>query len=153
CMVQVDPEVGMAFDEAMAELRAGGAIVSDVKLPTLAHGGAALGASIMAEASTALIALLGPRMGRIGIDTRIFLELGKSVTAQQYLSAQRPGTRLYEEMRAAFASVDLLATPATLLPAPRLDAFAVRIGDQDIAAIEAISRLTAPFNLTGLPAL
>src|SRR5207247_2496888 len=62
-------------------------------------------------------------------------------------------SRLYEEMRAVLARVDLLATPATVLAAPRPDELEVRLGDAEMGAFEAICRLSGPFNLTGLPAL
>src|SRR5439155_27078380 len=69
------------------------------------------------------------------------------------LAAVQLRTRLYEEARAAFARVDLRALPATPLPAPRVGDLTVRLGDQTVGVVEAISRFTAPFNLTGLPAL
>ena len=75
------------------------------------------------------------------------------MTARQYLAAQRLRTRLYEELRGAMATVDLLVTPATCLPAPRIDALAASLGGGESGILEAICRLTAPFNLTGVPAL
>src|SRR5438874_1409619 len=73
--------------------------------------------------------------------------------ADPHLAAQRRATRLYDEMRAALARVDLLVTPATVLAAPLLDELQVRVGDTQMGTLEAICRLSGPFNLTGLPAL
>ena len=149
----VDPEVVRAFEAALDELGSAGATVSDVTLPSLGHAGPALGAVILAEARSALVPLLGARRERASVDLRVYLELGKLVTAEQYVAAQRVRSRLYEEMRAVLARVDLLATPATVLAAPRPDELEVRLGDAEMGAFEAICRLSGPFNLTGLPAL
>jgi len=70
-----------------------------------------------------------------------------------FRAAQRLRTRLYEEARATFARVDLLALPATPVAAPGVDEMLVRLGGQDLDVAQAITRLTAPFNLLGLPAL
>jgi len=150
----LDPEVERTFAAALRELGAAGAVVSDVSLPALGDAGPALGAIILAEARSALAPPLAARRERVSIELRVYLELGKLVTAEHYLAAQRLRSRLYEETRAAFARVDLLATPATVLAAPRLEELLqVRIGDRDMGVLEAICRLTGPFNLTGLPAL
>jgi aspartyl-tRNA(Asn)/glutamyl-tRNA(Gln) amidotransferase subunit A len=149
----VDPEVSRVFEAALADLRAAGAAVGDVTVPALEHSGQALGAVIISEAGAALRPLLGERIEQVSIEVRVYLELAKLLSAETYLAAQRYRTRLYEEMRAALATADVLALPTTLLPPPRDGELAVRIGTSDVGAIEAIARLTGPFNLTGLPAL
>jgi aspartyl-tRNA(Asn)/glutamyl-tRNA(Gln) amidotransferase subunit A len=149
----IDAEVGHVFEEALGALRAAGAAVCEVALPALDHAVPALAATILAEANAALRPLLGSRIERVSTEVRVYLELGKTVTAESYLAAQRLRTVLYEEARRAFARVDLLALPATVLPAPRASELRVRLGGVEVGVIEAISRLTAPANLTGLPAL
>src|SRR5262249_62313027 len=72
---------------------------------------------------------------------------------RHYVAGQRLRARLYEEARAALARVDLLALPATALPAQRVETLTVRLGDRELGVQQAIARLTGPFNLTGLPAL
>lgn len=153
CGSPIDGGVAAAFDAALSALRAAGATVMDVVLPSLAHAGPALGAIILPEACAALRPLLGERIEQVSIETRIFLELGKVVTAQQYLAAQRLRTRLYEEARAAFEGVDILAVPGTPLPAPRVEDLTVQMAGETVGVVEALSRFTVPFNLTGLPAL
>src|SRR5207247_117913 len=123
----VDPEVLRAFEAALGELGHAGATVEDVTIPSLDHAGPALGALILGEARSALAPLLRNRWERVSVELRVYLELGKLVGAGQYLAAQRLRTRLYDEMRAALARVDLLATPATVLAAPRLDELQVRV--------------------------
>ncbi len=143
-----------AFDRALADLRSAGATVTDVALPTLTPlTAAALGAIILTEASAALEPLIGARRECLGIETHIYFEFAKVVTASHYVAAQRLRTRLYEEMRAVLERVDLLATPGTVLPAPRIGELQVRLDGVEVGTTDAITRLTGPFNLTGLPAL
>jgi aspartyl-tRNA(Asn)/glutamyl-tRNA(Gln) amidotransferase subunit A len=153
CGTPIDAEVASAFEAALAALRGEGAVLSNVALPTLRLASPMLGAVILAEARSALGPLIAPRLDRIGIESRVYLELGKVVSAGHYLAAQRLRTRLYEEMLAALRAVDVLATPATPLPAPRIGEIVVRLGDDEVGAVEAICRFSGPFNLTGLPAL
>jgi aspartyl-tRNA(Asn)/glutamyl-tRNA(Gln) amidotransferase subunit A len=82
-----------------------------------------------------------------------YLQLGRALGARHYLAAQRLRTRLYEEMRGALGAADLLATPTTTLPAPAIDTLDTLDGGIEPGTIDALTRLTGPFNLTGLPAL
>jgi aspartyl-tRNA(Asn)/glutamyl-tRNA(Gln) amidotransferase subunit A len=149
----VDAEVVHRFEEALAVLHEAGAAIVDVTLPMLEHAAAALGATILAEATAALRPLLGARLDAVSLEVRAYLELGKVVSAESYLAAQRVRTRLYDEFRDRFRRLDLVALPTTALPAPPLESLQVRLGGVQVGTVEAISRLTGPFNLTGLPAL
>jgi aspartyl-tRNA(Asn)/glutamyl-tRNA(Gln) amidotransferase subunit A len=149
----VEPEVGAAFEAALGDLGRAGAVVSDVTIPSLVQTGPVLGAIILAEARSAIAPLLAGRREGVGVELQVYMELGKLVTAEHYLAAQRVRSRIHDETRATLERVDLLATPATVLAAPRVDELLVRIGDAEVGAVEAICRLSGPFNLTGLPAL
>ena len=149
----VDPEVDAAFTAALDVFRAAGATVIDVALPSLPLSAPALGATILAEANAALVPLLGPRLAAVGFDTRVRLEVGRTIPSSHYVAAQRFRTRLYEEAAAAFATVDLLALPVSPLAAPRIGEMTVSPGGRTAGVEEALTRFTAPFNLTGLPAL
>jgi aspartyl-tRNA(Asn)/glutamyl-tRNA(Gln) amidotransferase subunit A len=151
--VGVDPEVDAAFVAALDVFRAAGATIVDVWLPSIRFSAPALGASIMAEANAALLPILGARLPAVGVDTRVRLEVGRTIAGSHYLAAQQLRTRLYEEARAAFASADLLALPVAPLGAPRIGEMTVRVDGREAGVEEALTRFTAPFNLTGLPAL
>jgi aspartyl-tRNA(Asn)/glutamyl-tRNA(Gln) amidotransferase subunit A len=153
CCAVLDAEVASAFEEALTTMRGQGAVVRDVSLPSLQHTGTGFGATILAESHAIMRPLLDGRLNRVGLEVRIFLEVGKLVTASHYLAAQRLRTRLYDEARAALGEVDLLATPTTVVPAPPIGEMTLRVGDAQVGAVEAIARLTSPWNLTGLPAL
>ena len=150
CCAELHPDVGRAFEAAVVDLREAGASVTDVTIPMLAHTSTMLGAIILAEAASAHAQLLARWGDRLGIEVRVYLELGKTVSAQHYLAAQRLRTQLYAETKEVLSTVDLLATPTTGLPAPRIE----ELGTESAAGIvESVCRLTGPFNLTGLPAV
>jgi len=149
-----DPEVAAGFDRALADLRSAGVAVTDVSLPTLTPlAAAALGAIILTEANAALEPLIGTRRDRLGLEARIYFEFAKVVTGSHYVAAQRLRTRLYTEMLGVLERVDLLATPGTVLPAPHIGELQVRLDGVEVGTTDAITRVTGPFNLTGLPAL
>lgn len=149
----VSEDVAQAFREALAELRRAGATVVDVVLPTLERATSSIGAVLLPEAEQAYRSVVAGRDETLGIETRVLLALGRVIRAGHYLAAQRLRSVLYEETRAAFAQVDLLALPTTPLAAPRLEELTVRLGAREVTVMETLARLTAPFNLTGLPAL
>jgi Asp-tRNA(Asn)/Glu-tRNA(Gln) amidotransferase A subunit family amidase len=74
----IDPEVGRAFDAALATLAAEGAVVRDVTIPSLAHAGAMLGATILTEAASGLGPLLARTDAGPSLELRVYLELERS---------------------------------------------------------------------------
>jgi aspartyl-tRNA(Asn)/glutamyl-tRNA(Gln) amidotransferase subunit A len=69
------------------------------------------------------------------------------------LKAQRLRAVVVRDLERIFREVDVLATPTSALPAPKLDAGPGEIGAPMGALRSALRRLTQPFNLTGSPAL
>lgn len=148
-----DREVARAFEEAIADLGRAGATVRDVVAPSLRHAMHAMSAVLLSEADAALRPLLGPRLEQVSIEARMLLELAKLVGAAHYLAAGRLRARLYAELRALLAEVHVLALPTTPVPAPAAGEQMVDVGGEPVSVMAALSMLTAPFNLVGLPAL
>ena len=84
---------------------------------------------------------------KFGADVRQRLELGASYTAMDYSLARRTQTLMRHQFIGFFKDFDLLITPTTPVPAP-LDQ-----GPDAVEQARILTRFTAPFNLTGLPAL
>jgi aspartyl-tRNA(Asn)/glutamyl-tRNA(Gln) amidotransferase subunit A len=85
--------------------------------------------------------------------TRSFLEAGATQTALDYLKAREQSVRVRALFMAALSEVDVLIAPATPFTAPRAAADRVDLGGDRFAEVRAVSWLTRPVNLTGLPAL
>ncbi len=82
-----------------------------------------------------------------GADVRQRLESGAALTSSEYALARRvqvEGRRLFERF---FEKYDILLLPTTPIPAPMIE------GTQAVEAARHLTRFTAPFNLTGVPAL
>jgi aspartyl-tRNA(Asn)/glutamyl-tRNA(Gln) amidotransferase subunit A len=81
-----------------------------------------------------------------GPDVLQRLRSGAAVTTEEYILARRTQTLARREAERFFEEYDLLITPTTPMAAPRRGADAVERARQ-------LTRFTAAFNLTGLPAL
>jgi aspartyl-tRNA(Asn)/glutamyl-tRNA(Gln) amidotransferase subunit A len=141
----IDVEVEKAFEEALATLRQLGATVRDVPIPSIQMTYANT-AILVAEAFAYHEHDLRTHPERFGEVLRERFLAGALITASEYVQAQRLRAQLCAEMADVLRTVDVLATPTSPKPAPT---FATAY-DLDYG----YPRLnTAPFNLTGLPAL
>ena len=82
-----------------------------------------------------------------GSDVLKRLQAGAAYSSTEYSLARRMQTILRCEFVAFFEEFDLLVTPTTLVTAPR------RSSADAVEHARWLTRFTAPFNLTGLPAL
>jgi aspartyl-tRNA(Asn)/glutamyl-tRNA(Gln) amidotransferase subunit A len=82
-----------------------------------------------------------------GADIRQRLEDGAKTTSTQYILARRTQTEMRRRCEQFFESYDLLILPTTPNSAPAVE------GADALEQAARLTRFTAPFNLTGLPAL
>lgn len=82
-----------------------------------------------------------------GDDIRRRLEEGASRTATEYILARHTQAEAKKRFELFFESYDLLITPTTPIAAPTIE------GHDAVEQAGRLTRFTAPFNLTGLPAL
>jgi aspartyl-tRNA(Asn)/glutamyl-tRNA(Gln) amidotransferase subunit A len=74
------------------------------------------------------------------------LELGRAISQEAYKGALRRRAELRDELEGALATVDALVLPATPFPPTRLE-------EEDGPTLQATTRFTGLFNVTGSPAL
>ncbi|MGQ9364898.1 amidase [Azospirillum sp. ST 5-10] len=148
------PAVEAAVERAIDALAAAGATVVDVEVPLLAYGLGAIFAIELAS-STAWhdVALRAGRTAGYADDVRTLVEIGRFVTAADYLKAEQFRHRLADDFRALFERVDAIAGPTTPLTAWPVDRATLDVGGRPESALAASWRLTYPYNLTGLPAI
>jgi aspartyl-tRNA(Asn)/glutamyl-tRNA(Gln) amidotransferase subunit A len=82
-----------------------------------------------------------------GADVLQRLRAGAAYTSTEYILARRTQTELRRRFQRFFDDYDVLLTPTTPIPAPPLE------GPDAVEQARRLTRFTAPFNLTGLPAL
>ena len=137
-----DEEVTAVCTAAVAVLREQGASVTEVELPSMSAQGR--GTILAAEAAAYHAERLSAQPDLLGESVRVRLERGSAVPAVTYINDQRIRRLLIEETRRVLRDVDVLVSPTTSIPAPTIEA-----GDPT----SELARLTAPYDLTGIPAI
>ena len=145
-MAEIGAEETAAMDEAARVMQALGAELVDVALPSWTHMVAASWGVIHAEWMAVHQKDLRERPGDYARVTRERIMMGAFVTGAQYVQAQRLRQRLSQQMDALLQTCDVVLVAPISGAAPRLDAL------EDLPLRKA-QPLTAPFNLTGHPAM
>lgn len=142
-----DAGVWAGVQEAGQAIKALGAQVEKEDLSWLYDLALANGRMTQADAAAFHRERLVEHPDWFGEDVRQRLEAGSALTSSEYVlarKAQAEGKRRFEKF---FAKYDLLMLPTTPIPAPLIH------GTVAVEAARQLTRFTAPFNLTGLPAL
>jgi aspartyl-tRNA(Asn)/glutamyl-tRNA(Gln) amidotransferase subunit A len=142
----VNPEVVAAVEKAIGELESLGAIVEEVSLPSLDHVRAANSVIMVSEAYAYHEPNLKARPQDFGEIVRGRFRIGALMSAADYLQAQRVRTLARREFAEVMQKVDFLVTPTMTQPAPAFEGY-------DPASTVRGRSFTAPFNVTGLPAI
>ena len=150
---KVQPGVGQQVAAAAAALGRRGLRVREVSIPEMEWTVATQLVTLRAEASAVHSRWMRTRPRAYGADVRIRLQLGALVAGADYVLAQRMRGRLRAAVERTFRDVDVLLLPTTPITAPVIGARTVRWRSGEEPVDGALVRLTAPFNLTGLPAL
>ncbi len=142
-----DADVLKAVRSSINIFKDAGATVKKISVPWL--GDAALNNSIITQADGAAFhrERLQEKPEWFGADVRLRLETGARFTSSEYSLARRKQVQLKRRSEHLFETVDLLLLPTTPISAPVLE------GENAIERARQLTRFTAPFNLTGLPAL
>ena len=150
---RVDSGVETHVRRALSCMRRLGAVVRPVSVPLLREGAAAAAITLFAEAASSLEKWHRTRAVDLGPDVRARLDLGATVTARQYLKAQRIRAKVRRAFSEVFQGVDALITPELPITAPVIGEREVSIGRTREAVPDALTRLTRIFNLVGIPSL
>jgi aspartyl-tRNA(Asn)/glutamyl-tRNA(Gln) amidotransferase subunit A len=168
---ELDASVASSFDQATRTLASLGAHVEEVSLPALPDSSTIATTITFAEAAEYHEQWLRTRADDYGFEVRRTLEAGLMVPALYYVRAQRARAILIAQALTALDRCDVLVAPTAAIPAPLIasghrpqarqtehadtdlgGASRSRGGDPvDLAA--AVLRFTAPFNVTGQPAI
>jgi aspartyl-tRNA(Asn)/glutamyl-tRNA(Gln) amidotransferase subunit A len=149
-----EAEVEAQVERAIATLAALGAQVIDFEVPNLQYG---LGAIFAIElASSSAYHDRGLQRGATAAmadDVRTHVEIGRMVSASDYLKAEQLRACLIADFNAVFERVDVVVAPASPVTAWQRGQATVVTGGMEESPLAASWRLTYPFNLTGFPAL
>lgn len=150
---QVDQEVEQAVRVAIDRLAGEGAVLSEVEIPYPDQIMAVEFAICLPEASEYHRTMLRADPDLYTPDVRAFLEAGEFVPATRYIQALRVRQLMQRAWARMFADIDVLIAPATAAPATKVGQDAIDWGTGEPEPITpAFVRLSAPANVTGLPA-
>jgi aspartyl-tRNA(Asn)/glutamyl-tRNA(Gln) amidotransferase subunit A len=148
------PDVETAVEAAITDLSRLGAKVREFRIPLLDYGLGAIFAIELASSSTYHDRTVREgRTAEFSPDVRLLVEMGRLVSAVDYLKAEQFRRQLMEAFRLVFDEVDAIVVPTTPLTAWRVNEWTVAVGGRPESVLAASWRLTYPFNLTGLPAI
>ena len=142
----VNAEAVAVVEKAVAELESLGAKIEEIELPSLDYVRAANTIIMVSEAFAYHEPNLKTRPEDFGEIVRARFRIGGMLSAGDYLQAQRCRQWSKREFAAALQKVDFFVTPTMTQPAAAFE------GYDPIATIQGRS-FTAPFNVTGLPAI
>lgn len=142
-----DPEVLEAIRAAAKVLEEQGAIVVEMNMDFLRDAALANGLMVQADAAAFHRERLKEHPDWFGADVRQRLETGAAFTAVEYALARRTQVEMRRRFAVLFDEYDALLLPTTPIAAPTLE------GEDAVERAKLLTRFTAPFNLTGLPAL
>jgi aspartyl-tRNA(Asn)/glutamyl-tRNA(Gln) amidotransferase subunit A len=149
----IDPEVLAALDAAEGALREDGARLTRAVAKDLEIAPAAMLNTIAHEAAAVHAERVKERGADYGEDVRVRVEAAHFMPGHWYVKAQRMRTGIVAGLEAAFGDAALLLCATLRAPAPPVGAARVDIGGRSFALHTAVTQLTMPFNLAGLPAI
>lgn len=149
-----DVDVERSVEAAIADLSAAGASIHEFRIPRLEYGLAAIFAIELASSTSYHdVSLREGRVAHYTPDVRTLVEMGRLVTAPDYLKAEQLRSLLVEDFRNAFDAVDVIVGPTMPITAWKVGEWTVKVEDRDESVLSASWRFTFPYNLTGLPAV
>ncbi|WP_328374777.1 amidase [Streptomyces sp. NBC_00440] len=151
---RVSPEIDVAVRRAIGQLQELGAELVEVEIPMARYVQAIQWGLMVPEATAYHERTLRSMPERYGPDVRVLLEAGEFVPAGDYLRAQRARTLMRDAWARMLGTVDLIAAPAVPMTAARAGQDSVEWADGTVEAVsDSYVRLSAPANITGVPAL
>ena len=147
----MDAEVSASVSAAVSALEAAGAWVDAIAAPDLPEAARLNGLMTTADAAAFHRERMEQAPNDFGSDVLTRLRRGAAYGAADYADARRRQTILRRTFSSWFVEhggeLDAVVLPTTPIAAPRI------AGLDAVATAPVLTRLTAPFNFTGLPAL
>ncbi|WP_037914424.1 Asp-tRNA(Asn)/Glu-tRNA(Gln) amidotransferase GatCAB subunit A [Actinacidiphila yeochonensis] len=151
---RVATDVEEAVRRAIGRLAELGAELVDVDIPMTRYIQAVQWGLMVPEATAYHERSLRDSADLYAPDVRILLEAGELTSAGDYLRAQRARTLMRDAWARMFDGIDVLAAPTVPMTAAAADQEAVEWADGTTESVsDAYVRLSAPANITGVPAL
>lgn len=150
----VQPAVEVEVRRAIGELERLGARLVEVDIPMTRYVQAVQWGLMVPEATAHHEDTLRTSAELYGDDVRTLLEAGERMPAGDHLRAQRARALMRDEWDRLLRTVDVIAAPAVPATAVEAGRETITWADGTVEAVsDAYVRLSAPANITGIPAL
>lgn len=142
-----DPEALQTARDAAKVFEGMGCVIEEVGMDWLRDAASANKTMAQADGAAVHRDRLKEHPDWFGEDVRRRLQDGAKTTSTEYALARRTQAEMKKRFELFFEAYDLLILPTTPIPAPTIE------GHDAVEQAARLTRFTAPFNLTGLPAL
>ena len=142
----INSEVVAKVEQGLSVLDELGATIQEVSVPSLEHVRAANSVIMLSEAFAFHEKNLKNRPNDFGEMVRARFRIGGLFSASDYLQAQRARQSVKREFAEVLREVDVVVTPTMTQPAAAFEGY-------DATSTVRGRSFTAPFNVTGLPAI
>ena len=149
---RMDDDVRAVWERVLGDLAGAGAVVRDIDVPALDGANRANGAILAAEAAWVHADAFARHAERFWPSVRSRLAAGRDLPATTLAAAHHHQARLRAALRARFREVDVLVLPTLPCRAPPVGTDPVEVGGEPEPVVVALTRLTNPWNLAGVPA-
>ncbi len=149
---RVDEDVRSVWHAVLDDLAAAGAVVATVDLPTLPRAPTANGRILAAEALAVHGDAYTADPAGFAADVGARLAAAHDLDPAAVDAARVTAARLGDELRAAFARVDVLVVPTLPCRVPPVGVDPIVVDGVEEAVVRAMTRGTNAWNLTGVPA-
>ena len=146
-----DKEIVRKCKLAVNQLQSLGATIVDIKIPELEDIRVAHMTTITSEMASSVAIDVDKHFYELNLETLLPMAAGYTFSAVGYINAQKQRTRAIESLKFLFNKVDVIITPGTACPAPKIDADAIPMGKSDSVSSGRLMRFSFLANLTGIP--
>jgi len=150
---KLDDDVRARFEETLSRLKDAGASIVDVDLGQLPDVPATYVKVALPEAFAFHAEALNKIPGQFSQSVRSRLEMGGTISRDDYVQAQRDRVKMRAAIDAALEHCDVLVLPTLPIPPQKIGAATVIVGSHEEPLRPMTLRLTQLFNLTGHPAI
>ncbi len=149
----LDGAVRGRIDAALQSLGAAGATLEGRRIEGMEYAPATQFVTLCSEACQANWELITRRAEGISTDIRLRFEIGQFIGAVDYIKAQRLRRWLRENMIEALNDADALVLPTLPIAIPKQGVSTLKFAGRVLPVPTALTRLTSPFNFSGMPAV
>eukprot|EP00042_Codosiga_hollandica_P051322 m.628319 g.628319 ORF g.628319 m.628319 type:complete len:610 (+) comp58259_c0_seq3:123-1952(+) len=148
-----EPEIVAACYKRLDHLKSLGAEVVDIAIPHMRMGMLAHSTSILLDSSGFMDRFWDKHKSDLQPDIRVVINLARSLSAREWLAAQQVRRILFNELKAIFATIDVIVSPTTAITAPLYHPDAFAYGENDVETLSYLIRFAFLGNLLGLPSV